>query len=161
MPRIASSKIEVHLFRRRRGRVEFLALRRAPDRAFLPGVWQPVTGNVRRFERAADAARREVREETGLEPKHWWALESPTVFYDVRHDTMELLPVFAAEIDARASVTLSKEHDKYRFLSAAEAGRRYRWDSQRAALEALRREVLSRREDGARAIATPARRRRP
>ena len=58
--------IEVHLFRRTGRRVEFLCLRRARTRR-LPGIWQPVTGKRRRGETAFAAARREVREETGLE----------------------------------------------------------------------------------------------
>ena len=76
-PRSRCPFIEVHLFRRAGRRVEFLCLRRARTRR-LPGVWQPVTGKRRRGETAFAAARREVREETGLEPRRWWALEEPT-----------------------------------------------------------------------------------
>ena len=62
-------QIEVYLFRRRAGRIELLVLRRARGRPFA-GVWQPVTGRIRRGERPSRAATREVREETKLVPHH-------------------------------------------------------------------------------------------
>lgn len=141
MPRVRSTHVEVYVFRRR-GAVEFLALRRAADRRLLPGVWQPVTGKRRPVERALDAAVREVREETGLVPRRWWALETLTAFFEPGTDSILLLPLFAAEVGPGAAVRLSREHDRYRFLSAREAGRRYLWAAQRRALDAVRAEVL-------------------
>lgn len=142
MPKLASRKVEVHVFRRRRGRVEFLTLRRSPSRRRLPGAWQPVTGKIRFRESAAHAAVREVYEETGLRPTRFWALESPIVYFDVQEDTVEMLPLFAAEIPAGARIVLSAEHDAYRFLSRKRAGKRYVWEAQRVALAACHREVL-------------------
>lgn len=141
MPAFKSTHVEVYVFRRRRGRVEFLALRRAAGRT-LPGVWQPVTGGVRRGERSLAAAVREVREETGLSPRRWWALESPTVFFDAIADTIEVLPLFATEIAPDDVVRLSSEHDQHAFLPAREAGARFLWESQRRGLDELRRAVL-------------------
>jgi len=122
--------------------VEFLALRRARDRKILPGIWQPVTGRKRPRERAIACAVREVREETGLEPRRWWALESTTVYFDAADDAVTMLPLFAAEIGARDRVELSDEHDACRFLSARAAGRRFLWEAQRRGLDAVCREVL-------------------
>jgi len=142
MTRIVSSHVEVHVFRRRALRIEFLCLRRAPKRAVLPGVWQPITGKRERGERAPAAALRELREETGLVPVRLWALEHVTLYYDHARDALRVLPVFAAEVASGAKVKLSAEHDRWQFLGARAAGRRYLWESQRAALAALRREVL-------------------
>ena len=141
MPAFKSSHVEVYAFRRRRGRVEFLVLRRARHRP-LPGVWQPITGSVRPAERATDAALRELKEETGQAPLRMWALETPTVFFDAVSDTIEALPLFAAELDPAADVTLCHEHDAHAFVSARDAGRRFLWDAQRRGLEAVLREVL-------------------
>lgn len=139
---IVATHVEVYLFRRRERRTEFLALRRSRDRAKLPGVWQPVTGRIDPGEGPAAAAAREVLEETGLRPKHWWALETPTVFYDLNGDRVVALPVFAAEVAARARVTLSSEHDAWEFLPAKAAGLRWLWNTQREALDRVREEVL-------------------
>ena len=136
-----SAFIEVYIFRRRGRRVEFLCLRRGQAR-FLPGVWQPVTGRRRPRERGLAAAVREVREETGLAPLRWWALEAPTLFYDASRDRVRSYPRFAAETGPDASVRLSGEHVDWAFLPSAEAGRRYLWESQRRGLEDVKRQVL-------------------
>lgn len=142
VPAIQTTHVEVHVFRRRRGRVEFLALRRSPDRRRLPGVWQPVTGRLEPGETAFEAAIRELQEETGLRPARWWGLETLALYFEAAANVVNLLPVFAAEVKGKDRVVLSEEHDDWRFVSAAQAGRLYLWEAQRRALEAVRREVL-------------------
>jgi 8-oxo-dGTP pyrophosphatase MutT (NUDIX family) len=137
----SSSFIEVYVFRRRGRRVEFLCLRRGRVR-FLPGVWQPVTGRCLPRERGLAAAAREVREEAGLAPLRWWALEAPTIFYDTTRDRVRTYPRFAAEAGPGDTVLLSSEHTDWAFLPAAEAGRRYLWESQRRGLEDVKRQIL-------------------
>jgi len=141
MPRLKADAVEVFVYRRVGRAVEFLALRRHPSRR-LPGVWQPITGKIERGESAFDAARREVREETGLVPRRWHCLESATFYFDLRHDAFTVLPLFAAEVDAGARVRLSREHDAWRWEKGRGAGRGYLWHAQRAGLAAVRREVL-------------------
>ena len=143
VPSLRSSHIEVYLFRRRGRRVEFLLLRRAASRRSLPGVWQPVTGKRNPRERMLAASVREVREETGFTPARWWALETPTLFFDATTDILLALPLFAAEVEARARVKLSPEHDAAVWVGIAEAKRRVLWEAQRRGLEAVRREVLA------------------
>lgn len=142
MVRLACKQIEVYVFRRRARATELLTLRRAPTRS-LAGVWQPITGGIERGETAVRAAAREVFEETGLRPRRWWALETPTLFYDPAADLLRAVPVFAAEASATDRIDLSDEHDRYAFLSASAASKRYLWDTQRRALAAVRREILS------------------
>ena len=141
MPPVHCAHIEVHLFRRRARRAEFLLIRRSPDRT-LAGVWQPVTGGIERGETAWRAAAREVLEETGLRPLRWWALEYMAVFYQPAHDAVLAVPVFAAEVAWTDTVILSHEHDRYAFVAPALAARRVLWETQRAALRAVRDEVL-------------------
>lgn len=146
MPTVESHTIEVHLFRRRRGRTEFLLIRRASGRT-LPGVWQPVTGGIDPGETAWRAAAREVLEETGLRPVRWWALEYLATFYQPARDAVLAVPVFAAEVAWTDTVTLSHEHDEYAFVPAREAARRVIWATQRRALAALHEELFARGAD--------------
>jgi dATP pyrophosphohydrolase len=142
MPSFRSTHVEVYLFRRRGRRAEFLLLRRSAVRRALPGIWQPVTGKRRTRERMFAAAVREVREETGLTPRRWWALETMTHYPDVVADVILALPLFAAELGFRETIRLSREHDASRWVSAVEAKRLVLWESQRRGIEAVRREVL-------------------
>lgn len=139
---VSATQVEVHVFRRRGKRLELLLLRRSADRS-LAGVWQPVTGGIERGEGALVAAAREVREETGLTPIRWWALEHLATFYDAARDHIRVVPVFAAEAAWTDPVQLSHEHDRYSFVSLREASRRVLWATQRQAIAALSDEVLS------------------
>lgn len=139
---ISCTQVEVHVFRRRAKRLELLLLRRSAERS-LAGVWQPVTGGIERGESALAAATREVLEETGLTPIRWWALEHLATFYDPGKDHVRVVPVFAAEVAWTDPVHLSHEHDRYAFVSLAQARRRVLWSTQRQAITALESEVLS------------------
>jgi 8-oxo-dGTP pyrophosphatase MutT (NUDIX family) len=141
VPDLKPTQIEVYLFRRRARRVEFLCLKRA-GKGRLRGVWQPVTGSLRRAEDPLAGAAREVREETGLKPRRWWALEGVGIYFDPRAGRARVMAMFAAEVGARERVTLSREHSAFAFLGASAAGRRFLWEAQRRGLESVKREVL-------------------
>lgn len=139
---ISCSQVEVHVFRRLGKRLELLLIRRSLHRS-LAGVWQPVTGGIEKGESVMHAAAREVREETGLAPIRWWALEHIAIFYEPAQDRIRVVPVFAAEVAWTDPVHLSDEHDRYAFVSPAAARRRVLWATQRRAIAALLEEVAS------------------
>jgi dATP pyrophosphohydrolase len=56
-------QVEAIIFRRKGNIVEYLLLKRLPDRN---GFWQPVTGGLEQGETRTEALRREIREETGI-----------------------------------------------------------------------------------------------
>lgn len=141
MPKLVSEFVETYVFRRVRGRVQILCLRRAPGIP-LPGAWQPVTGRRRRGEQALLAAAREVTEETGIEPIRWWGLETLSFWFDSAAERFVAMPLYAAEVAPGAIVRLSREHDAFRWLAPRAAGKSFVWETQRRALAALDREVL-------------------
>jgi 8-oxo-dGTP pyrophosphatase MutT (NUDIX family) len=83
-------------------------------------------------ERPEQAAVREVKEETGLAVSR---LYNVTVqpFYLHAISTVQLSVVFAAFVDSR-DVTLSAEHQDYKWLATEKALRRFAWPREAAAL---------------------------
>ena len=81
------------------------------------------------------AARREVREETGLEPARLYNVSRVESFYRHRTDEIVLIPVFACIMDGAASVRTSAEHDRAEWLLPSQAVARFSWPRERRALE--------------------------
>src|SRR5260221_6295143 len=107
-----STTIEVCIFRRDAGRALYLLLRRSERERVYPGIWQYVTGSVHQGEKSVDAALRELREETGLEPTGFWIVPYVNSFYDRNRDEVNMSPLFAAEGPAGDSPRLSTEHSE-------------------------------------------------
>lgn len=119
--------------------LEILLIRRAPDRMH-PGLWQCVTGKLEPGERIADAALREVREETGLGAAEIEAfLETDIVnwFHESTVDAILCEAVFAARIRPQAEVRLSHEHDGARWLAPDAARALVVWPAYRRAIDHL------------------------
>ena len=113
-----------------------LAVQRALDTR-CPSAWETVHGRIENDERPEEAARREVREETGLEIER---LYNVTVqpFYLHTLQTIELAVVFAAFVREPGEVVLGDEHQKYEWLSFDDAQSRFIWPRERQALSDVR-----------------------
>ena len=134
MTSLQVSFIDAYLLRSGASGLEVLVLRRAPG-GRSPGSWETVHGHIEPGETPVQAALRELREETGLEPARLYNVSRVEAFY--RHQTNEivLIPVFAGVVDPRAAVRHSAEHDRAEWLEAREAAARFSWPRERRVLE--------------------------
>lgn len=148
MAEIASRIIEVCPFRIRGDGGEYLLIRRAPDDPLYPDTWQFVSGRVEPGEKAHEAAFREFLEETGARPARFWVVPGVNLFYDPHLDVVNLVVLFAAQVESGFRVSLSPEHSAFEWLPYAEARRRLVWPGQRDCLDVVHRYILGGEEAG-------------
>ena len=116
---------EALVFVRRRG--ELLVLLRAPGDG---GYWHLVSGAVEPGETDAEAAARELREETGLEPGAFERLG------DFAYGVGVTSSCFVADAPADWEPQLNDEHTEHRWCSCEEAEALLYWPEPRAFLVA-------------------------
>ncbi len=134
MTAVRVSLVDLYVLRRGAGGLECLVLRRAPG-ARCTGAWETVHGHIEAGESPADAAQREMLEETGLLPGRLYNLSRVELFYQHRQDEVALVPMFAAFVDRDAEVRLSEEHDRAEWLRLSDARERLAWPRERRALD--------------------------
>ncbi len=137
MTRVAVSIVDVYPVRHRAGGLQVLLLRRGGGTR-CTGAWEVVHGHIEAGESPAEAARRELEEETGLRPAAWYNLSRVEAFYQHRDDEVALVPVFVALFRDEAAVSLSAEHDAGEWLPLAEAAGRCAWPRERRAMDDIR-----------------------
>ncbi len=96
------------------------------------GAWEIVHGRIEAGETPAQAAVREVLEETGLATRRLYNM-CVNPFYLHQSDTVQLAIVFAAVVDTLA-VTLGPEHDACDWRTPAAAARQLAWPREKQAL---------------------------
>jgi 8-oxo-dGTP pyrophosphatase MutT (NUDIX family) len=106
---------------------EVLAVHRSPDQG---GYWHSVAGGVEEGESYADAAVRELEEETGLVADV--ASLERTFAYEGIH-----VESFLAEAPPGWEPTLDWEHDEYRWVSPAQAAELLFWPEPREIVGSL------------------------
>lgn len=121
---------------------QMLLLRRAGS--YLHGVWSYVAGHVEAGETGWQAALRELREETTLEPDGFWATSFCEQFYRASADAVELVPAFVARVADDALPRLNGEHSAFRWERLDAAAELVPFGSQRELLAHVRREFVER-----------------
>lgn len=101
---------------------KYLLLRRSAEKDYGGGAWECVTGRVDQGEGFAEAARREVREELGIEAQIDFVLGVMHFYRGEPTPENELIGVsFACSVREPASIRLSWEHAEARWVTADEA----------------------------------------
>ena len=131
-------QIEAIVFRKIRGKYEYLLLKRIESRG---GFWQPVTGGLEKGEKVAEAVLREVKEETGI-------TRIQKVIENVYEFILEESPdvtefVFGLEVGPDEEIRLDKniyeEHEDYKWCSYSEAMKLLKWPGNKKGLANLDR----------------------
>jgi 8-oxo-dGTP pyrophosphatase MutT (NUDIX family) len=138
--------VDVVVYRVRGGEAEVLMLRRAAG-GRNPGSWEGVHGAIDPDEAPVAAARREVREETGIVHGSWYNLSHVSQFYRHDRDEVTLIPAFAVRVPLEGKVTRSHEHDAHEWLALEDARTRATWPRFLVLLDAVERLLL--RDDDA------------
>lgn len=131
MPKSTVRAVDVYPYREQSVNPEYLLLRRAPGTQYA-GQWRMVGGKIEADEAAWETGLRELEEETGLRPRHYWTLPSLNTFYEWAHDRVTLAPAFAAALPE--DPTLDDEHDAFAWRPAPEAARHLDWPEQKRLL---------------------------
>ncbi len=126
-------QVEAIIFRRNSNRIEYLLLKRLPERN---GFWQPVTGGVEEGETLTEALRREIREETGIE--NLVRVIEDIYYFEFSDPNLNKEYVFGVEVSSTEVVVLDgEEHSEYRWCSIKGALQLLNWKENKEALEKL------------------------
>ena len=142
MTLIAANIIEVCIFKFEKDRPWYLLLHRAKDEKIYPDIWQFVSGSIDGDEKAVVAAYRELQEETGLKPKAFWVVPFVNSFYDPGWDSVNLSPLFAAQVNAADEPKLSDEHDQYGWYLFEDAVRKLVWPGQKEGMRIVHEYIV-------------------
>lgn len=108
------------------------------------GLWSLVMGRLERGESAAEAIRREIKEETGIAVAALYTTGCVDAYFNSGANAIEMMPIFAAPFATPPEVTLDHEHLAYRWLSFAEAIEALAYPGQRDALPHIKRDFADR-----------------
>ncbi|WP_138429673.1 NUDIX domain-containing protein [Fodinibius saliphilus] len=124
-----SKLVDLYPYIRDNGTIKLLVLKRAADVIYAE-QWRMVGGKVNKGESHVEAARRELKEETGLKPERFWTVPSLNQFYDHHSDAIRQIPAFAAEVDPNKEIELNHEHVDYIWISEVEIESYISWPEQ-------------------------------
>ena len=129
MPKIKVRVVDCYIFSQTGNDIYYLLLKRNKNRIY-EHLWQGVAGKMEVGETAWQTAKRELNEETGLEPIRMFAADHVSRFYEAHSDVINLVPVFGIEVNT-SKITLSKEHCEFRWVGIDIAVQMLSWNGQK------------------------------
>ena len=131
--RLPIQVVEAIIFRRNGDKVEYLLLKRLPDRN---GFWQPVTGGLEEGEAQTEALRREIKEETGI--RNLIRVIEGLYYFEFSDPSLNQEYVYGIEVSSTEKVVLDgKEHSEYKWCSYQEALQLLHWKENKESLRRL------------------------
>lgn len=127
--------VDAYVFRKQKNSVLFLLLKRSSNKIY-EHLWQGVAGKIEKDETAWRAAIRELKEETGLEPKRMFIADYVSKFYEENGDRINHIPVFGIEVESEI-VTLSEEHSEFKWVNVDEAEMQLIWNGQKKGIRTV------------------------
>jgi 8-oxo-dGTP pyrophosphatase MutT (NUDIX family) len=126
-------QVEAIIFRRNDKRIEYLLLKRLPQRN---GFWQPVTGGMEEGETREEALRREIMEETGV--RNIVAVIEDLYYFEFSDPNLNQEYVYGVEVSPSEEIVLDrKEHSECRWCSFRDALQLLHWKENKEALRKL------------------------
>ena len=135
MTKIIVRVVDAYVFIRKNDLIKFLILKRAKTKIY-EHLWQGVAGKIEKNEKPWETAKRELKEETGLDPASIFIADHLSSFYENYEDRINLVPVFGIEVDSM-DVVLSDEHSKYRWVNYKLAKKKLTWRGQKKGVKAV------------------------
>jgi len=128
-----SIEVEAIIFRRNDSRIEYLLLKRLPQKN---GFWQPVTGGMEEGETLEEALRREIMEETGI--RKIVAMIEGLYYFEFSDPNPNQEYAYGVEVSPSEEILLDgREHSEYRWCSFQDALQLLHWKENKAALRKL------------------------
>lgn len=121
--KIRTNTFDLWVFHRHEGVPKYLLLHTSQEKAnkwFGGGRFWQIPCAESKAGQALVEALRECLADFLLTPKSLWAVEHTYTIYNRRRDDLEMIPVFAAEVDHESAVPLSWEWSESGWFSAAE-----------------------------------------
>ena len=133
--------VDCYIYHQKDKELKFLLLKRNKNKLY-EHLWQGVAGKIEKDEKAWQTAVRELKEETGFEPKRMFIADHVSSFYEKHGDRINFVPVFGIEVDSM-DVTLSDEHCEYKWVELEKALSYLVWEGQKKGIKTVHDMVFS------------------
>ena len=140
-PKLKIRVIDSYVYKKSDNGFDFLILKRA-DTKIYEHLWQGVAGKIEKNEKSWQAAIRELKEETGLNPRKIFIADHVSKFYEAHQDRINFVPVFGIEVN-HEKVILSNEHCDYKWVDFETASSHLVWNGQKKGIHSVNQMLLS------------------